>query len=93
MVVGIVLADIDCCFHEAGMVSVDRSIEAPAECHAVNAGATVSLLEAARRADLSKARRDLGYEPETDLSDGLAALTESSKQRTPVAFESVVRSL
>jgi len=45
------MADVDCCFHEAGMVSVDRSIEAPAECHAVNAGATVSLLEAARRAD------------------------------------------
>jgi UDP-glucose 4-epimerase len=45
------MADVDLCFHEAGMVSVDRSIEAPEECHAVNASATVSLLEAARRAD------------------------------------------
>ena len=45
------MADADLCFHEAGMVSVDRSIEAPEECHAVNASATVSLLEAARRAD------------------------------------------
>jgi UDP-glucose 4-epimerase len=45
------MAGVDLCFHEAGMVSVDRSIEAPEECHAVNASATVSLLEAARRAD------------------------------------------
>lgn len=45
------MAGVDIVFHEAGMVSVDRSVEAPEECHAVNASATVSLLEAARGED------------------------------------------
>lgn len=45
------IADVDLVFHQAGMVSVNRSIEAPRECHAVNASATISLLEGARRAD------------------------------------------
>jgi UDP-glucose 4-epimerase len=43
-------ADVDLIFHQAGLVSVPRSVEAPAESNAVNAGGTVRVLEAARRA-------------------------------------------
>lgn len=43
--------DIDLIFHEAGLVSVDQSIEQPMESHAINVDATLSLLERARDLD------------------------------------------
>lgn len=46
-----VMADVDLVFHEAAMVSVERSIEAPIEADDVNTGATLQLLECARRTD------------------------------------------
>ncbi|MCU4926442.1 NAD-dependent epimerase/dehydratase family protein [Halobacteria archaeon AArc-dxtr1] len=43
------IAGVDLVFHEAALVSVDRSIEAPVESHEINARATLDLLQAARR--------------------------------------------
>ena len=45
------LEGVDVVFHEAAVVSVERSVEAPVESHAVNVDATLSLLEGARRTD------------------------------------------
>lgn len=45
------LDGVDVVFHEAAVVSVERSVEAPTESHATNVDATLSLLEAARRTD------------------------------------------
>ena len=45
------VAGADLVFHEAAIVSVERSVEDPTESHAVNVDATLSVLEAARRAD------------------------------------------
>ncbi|WP_254864731.1 NAD-dependent epimerase/dehydratase family protein [Halovivax gelatinilyticus] len=45
------VAAADVVFHEAAVVSVERSIETPRESHAVNAQATLALLDAARRHD------------------------------------------
>ena len=42
------MADVDVVFHQAAMVSVERSTEVPRESHAVNAAATLDLLEVAR---------------------------------------------
>jgi UDP-glucose 4-epimerase len=42
------MADVDVVFHEAGMVSVPGSVDAPRECMAVNVQGTVQVLEAAR---------------------------------------------
>lgn len=42
---------VDLVFHEAAVVSVERSTEAPMETNATNVDATVRLLEAAREAD------------------------------------------
>jgi len=44
-------AGADVIFHQAAVVSVDRSIEVPRASHAVNVGGTLELLEAARRED------------------------------------------
>lgn len=44
-------ADVDLIFHEAGLVSVPRSVDQPERSHDLNVGATVRLLERARRAD------------------------------------------
>ena len=44
-----IVADVDRIYHEAAMVSVPQSVEAPLESHDVNLRATVALLEAARR--------------------------------------------
>jgi UDP-glucose 4-epimerase len=43
--------DVDLVFHEAAVVSVARSVDAPGESHAVNLTGTVNVLEAARRRD------------------------------------------
>jgi UDP-glucose 4-epimerase len=43
--------DIDLVFHEAGLVSVEQSIEQPMQSHAINVDATLSLLERARESD------------------------------------------
>jgi UDP-glucose 4-epimerase len=43
--------NIDLVFHEAALVSVQGSVEAPLTSHDINATATVELLEAARRED------------------------------------------
>ena len=42
---------VDLVFHEAGLVSVPKSVERPTQSHDRNATATVQLLEAARRVD------------------------------------------
>ena len=42
------MAGVDVVFHEAAMVSVERSVEAPRESQAINAAATLDLLEVAR---------------------------------------------
>jgi UDP-glucose 4-epimerase len=42
---------VDLVFHEAAMVSVEQSVENPPASNRVNAGATIELLEAARRED------------------------------------------
>jgi UDP-glucose 4-epimerase len=42
---------VDVVFHEAGLVSVPKSVERPTESHDRNATATLHLLEAARRED------------------------------------------
>ncbi len=44
-------ADVDCIFHEAAQVSVDRSIEDSATSHDRNVDATLAVLEQARLAD------------------------------------------
>lgn len=46
------VAEADLVFHEAALVSVDRSIEAPRLSHDVNTRPTLSLLEAARKHDV-----------------------------------------
>ena len=43
--------DVDVVFHEAGLVSVPKSVEVPEESHETNVSATLSILEAARRED------------------------------------------
>mgnify|MGYP000020599438 CR=1 FL=1 len=45
------MADVDVVFHEAGLVSVPRSVEQPAVSHDANVAATLNVLEAARRED------------------------------------------
>ena len=45
------MAGVDVVFHEAAMVSVERSIEEPWESHSTNAAATLDVLEAARDVD------------------------------------------
>ncbi len=42
---------VDIVFHQAALVSVDRSIEAPEESHAINVDGTLTVLEAARAED------------------------------------------
>ncbi len=42
---------VDAVFHLAAVVSVDRSVEAPLESHAVNVDGTLAVLDSARRAD------------------------------------------
>jgi len=42
---------VDVVFHQAGLVSVPRSVEVPEESHETNVSATLSILEAARRED------------------------------------------
>lgn len=44
-------AEVDVIFHQAAVVSVERSTEAPIETHEVNVGGTLTLLEAARQED------------------------------------------
>lgn len=46
------VADADLVYHQAALVSVDRSIEAPTLSHEINVDATLALLEAARRHDV-----------------------------------------
>lgn len=43
--------DVDLIFHEAGLVSVEQSIEQPMESHTINVDATLSLLERAHDLD------------------------------------------
>ncbi|MDJ1434804.1 NAD-dependent epimerase/dehydratase family protein [Halostagnicola sp. A-GB9-2] len=43
--------NVDVIFHEAALVSVEKSIENPVESHEINATATLNLLEAARNED------------------------------------------
>jgi UDP-glucose 4-epimerase len=43
---------VDVVFHQAGLVSVPRSVEVPEESHETNVSATLSILEAARREDV-----------------------------------------
>ena len=45
------VANVDVVFHQAAIVSVERSIDDPSETHAVNATGTLRVLEAARRHD------------------------------------------
>lgn len=45
------MAGVDTVFHQAAIVSVDRSIEAPGPTHAVNVGGTLTVFEAARTED------------------------------------------
>lgn len=45
------MAGVDCVFHQAAVVSVERSVEAPEETHEVNVDATLSVLERARETD------------------------------------------
>lgn len=45
---------VDCIFHEAALASVPRSVEAPLDTHAHCVTATVTLLDAARRADVRR---------------------------------------
>lgn len=42
---------VDVVFHEAAMVSVPASVEAPLDCHGVNGTATLQLLDVARQTD------------------------------------------
>ncbi|MFC6721924.1 NAD-dependent epimerase/dehydratase family protein [Halobacteriaceae archaeon SHR40] len=45
------IAGVDCVFHEAALVSVDRSVEVPTESHDNNVEGTLTILEAARSQD------------------------------------------
>jgi UDP-glucose 4-epimerase len=45
------ISGVDVVFHQAAVVSVDRSVEAPTETHAVNIDGTLAVLEAARAED------------------------------------------
>ncbi|MBX0294065.1 NAD-dependent epimerase/dehydratase family protein [Haloarcula nitratireducens] len=45
------MAGVDVVFHEAAMVSVPESVERPVDCHRLNGGATVGVLDCARRHD------------------------------------------
>jgi UDP-glucose 4-epimerase len=45
------MADVDVVFHQAAVVSVERSVEEPEHTHDVNETGTIRVLEAARRAD------------------------------------------
>ncbi|SNZ16987.1 UDP-glucose 4-epimerase [Natronoarchaeum philippinense] len=45
---GWAVSDADIVFHQAGLVSVDRSVTAPVESHETNVAATVKLLDLAR---------------------------------------------
>jgi len=45
------MAGVDCVFHEAALVSVDRSVEVPTESHDNNVEGTLTILEAARSRD------------------------------------------
>jgi UDP-glucose 4-epimerase len=45
------MTGVDVVFHQAAVVSVDRSVEAPTETHAVNIDGTLAVLEAARAED------------------------------------------
>lgn len=45
------IAGVDCVFHEAALVSVDRSVEVPTESHDNNVEGTLTILEAARGQD------------------------------------------
>jgi UDP-glucose 4-epimerase len=45
------MADVDCVFHQAAMVSVPESVERPLDCHRTNTDATAALLDRARRTD------------------------------------------
>ncbi|MHB9286496.1 NAD-dependent epimerase/dehydratase family protein [Halobacteriales archaeon Cl-PHB] len=49
--VAAVMRDADVVYHLAGLVSVERSTAVPAESNGVNVGGTMTVLEAARRAD------------------------------------------
>jgi UDP-glucose 4-epimerase len=42
---------VDTVFHQAGLVSVDASVDEPRESQTINAGGTVEVLDCARRAD------------------------------------------
>ncbi|WP_313696277.1 NAD-dependent epimerase/dehydratase family protein [Halorarum halobium] len=48
---GAAMEGIDMVFHQAGLVSVPKSVDRPTESHDRNATATVQVLEAARRVD------------------------------------------
>jgi len=43
--------DVDIVFHQAAVVSVEKSVEEPESCHEVNTDATLHLLELAREKD------------------------------------------
>jgi len=76
------LRGVDCVYHLAARVSVPESILYPVEYNAVNVGGTVSLLTAARDAqvrrlvaDLTLSREKLGYRPKTTPTEGLRLTT------------------
>ena len=48
---GWAMEDVDVVFHQAGLVSVDQSIDQPLRSHDTNVAATVELLDRAREAD------------------------------------------
>ncbi len=48
------LQGVEVVFHQAAFVSVPASMEAPLDCHAVNATGTMQLLESARQAGVQK---------------------------------------
>ena len=45
------MENVDVVFHQAGLVSVEASVDNPPESHSTNVGGTVELLDAARRTD------------------------------------------
>jgi len=45
------VSNVDIVYHQAAIVSIEQSLERPTESHATNVGATVSLLNAARKHD------------------------------------------
>jgi UDP-glucose 4-epimerase len=48
---GWAMDDVDVVFHQAGLVSVDRSVDRPVRSHETNVAATVDLLDRAREVD------------------------------------------